>query len=135
MTTYVSARREPTVEHRFYFGMAIAIAVTVFAGFARSFFLRPLFADFAAHQTPPEFWFYAHGAIFTAWVVLFLLQASLISTGNETIHRKLGLAALALIPMMVISGVVGVLISVRRPPDSLAFHLRPPYSSQQRPFF
>ena len=45
--------------------------LTVFAGFARSFFLRPWFPD---HPSPPETAFYWHGAVFAAWFLLLLAQ-------------------------------------------------------------
>ena len=50
-------------ERRFYMGMAVALLATVCTGFARSFFLRPLFPTW---PSPPESIFYVHGAFFTA---------------------------------------------------------------------
>jgi len=99
-------------EHRFYTGMTLAIFVTVFVGFARSFFLRPLFPTW---PSPPEKIFYVHGAFFTAWFVLLLTQASLVAAGRTDVHRKLGRWGVALAVGMVVLGVLGALTAARRP--------------------
>jgi hypothetical protein len=99
-------------ERRLYTGMAIAILVTVLVGFARSFFLRPLFPTW---PSPPEKVFYLHGAFFTAWVVLLVAQASLVAVGRTDVHRKLGVWGVALAIGMVMLGVLGALTAARRP--------------------
>ena len=35
---------------------------------------------------------YFHVAVFTSWIILFLLQSALIATGNVKLHRKVGAA-------------------------------------------
>ena len=72
MASQAISRARWSGEHRFYTGMMLAILVTVFVGFARSFFLRPLFPTW---PSPPEKIFYVHGALFTAWIVLLVAQA------------------------------------------------------------
>jgi hypothetical protein len=99
-------------EHRFYTGMMLAILVTVFVGFARSFFLRPLFP---AWPSPPEKIFYVHGALFTAWIVLLVAQALLVAAGRTSVHRRIGLWGAVLAVFMVVFGVLGALIAARRP--------------------
>jgi hypothetical protein len=102
----------PNPERRFYMAMVIAVIASVVLGFARSFFLRPLFPGVHA---PHEVWFYIHGAIFTAWLLLLFVQASLVTANNVALHRRLGVVALALIPLMVVFGTIGALIAARRP--------------------
>ena len=99
-------------ERRFYTGMAIAMAVTVYAGFARSFFLRPLFPEW---PSPPEAIFYVHGALFTGWFVLLVAQTSLVAVGRTDLHRRLGIAGGVLAAVMVAVGVAGALVAARRP--------------------
>ncbi len=99
-------------ERRLYTGMALAMLVTVLVGFARSFFLRPLFPTWPA---PPEKIFYVHGAFFTAWVVLLVAQASLVAAGRTDLHRKLGRWGVVLAVCMVVLGVLGALTAARRP--------------------
>lgn len=55
METSVITKDPSLSERRFYTGIAIAILITVFIGFARSFFLSPLFPE---HPAPSEPIFY-----------------------------------------------------------------------------
>jgi hypothetical protein len=115
MAAYFPARPTLQTERYFYLGMGATIAASVLLGFARSVFLRPWFKDFAVAHTPPEPIFYVHGAFFLLWIALFMTQASLLSAGNVTRHRQLGTVSFALIPLMVVLGVIGSLIAARRP--------------------
>jgi hypothetical protein len=92
--------------------MTLAILVTVFVGFARSFFLRPLFPTW---RSPHETIFYVHGVFFTAWFVLLVAQALLVATGRTTVHRRIGLLGVVLAIGMVVLGVLGALTAARRP--------------------
>jgi hypothetical protein len=99
-------------ERRFYTGMAVAMLVTVYAGFARSFFLRPLFPDW---PSPPETIFYLHGALFTGWILVLLAQTTLVAVGRTDVHRRLGVAGALLAAAMVVVGVTASLTAARRP--------------------
>jgi uncharacterized membrane protein YozB (DUF420 family) len=99
-------------ERRFYTGMAIAILMSVLVGFARSFFLRPLFPE---HLSPSEPIFYVHGIVFSSWIMLFVFQVSLIARGSVSLHRKLGLAGGVLVIIMVVLGVMSALTAAGRP--------------------
>ncbi len=112
MATQAIGRARWSGEHRFYTGMTIAMLVTVYVGFARSFFLRPLFP---AWPSPSETIFYVHGAAFTAWIVLLVVQASLVAAGRTDVHRRLGGWGVVLAAAMVVLGVLGALIAARRP--------------------
>lgn len=98
-------------ERRFYVGMAIAILVTVFVGFGRSFFLRPLFPG---HPSPSEPVFYVHGLIFTLWILLFVTQVSFISLGNVRLHKRIGLIGALLAIAMLVLGVISALSAASR---------------------
>jgi hypothetical protein len=110
--TSTVAARDPRLEHRFYQSMIIAILGVVISGFARSFFLRPLFPGVHA---PHELYFYLHGVLFTGWLALFFAQVTLVSSGNTALHRRLGLVGFVLIPAMTVVGTVGSLIAAKRP--------------------
>jgi hypothetical protein len=101
-----------TAERRFYTGMAIAMLIAAYVGFARSFFLRPLFPEW---PSPSEPIFYVHGAFFSAWCVLLVTQAMLVGVGRTDLHRKLGVAGVFVAAGMVILGVAGALIAANRP--------------------
>ena len=98
-------------ERRFFTGMALAILATVVVGFARSFFLRPLFPDW---PTPSEAIFYVHGAFFAAWIALLVIQASLVAAGRTQRHRSIGPYGAVLAAAMVVLGTVAALIAARR---------------------
>jgi uncharacterized membrane protein YhaH (DUF805 family) len=100
-----------TAERRFYTGIAIAMFVAVFVGFSRSFFLRPLFPDWLS---PSEPIFYVHGALFTMWSVLLIVQPALICSGRMQLHRQLGIAGALLAVAMVCTGVLGSLVAANR---------------------
>lgn len=111
MATVISSPNRISSEHRFFTGMALVILVTVFVGFARSFFLRPLFPDW---PSPAETIFYVHGAAFAAWVILFVIQTSLVAGGRTDWHRRIGPYGGALAVAMVVLGVLGALIAAKR---------------------
>jgi len=98
-------------ERRFYTGMALAMLVTVFVGFAPSFFLRPLYPGWPA---PTESIFYVHGTAFAAWIALLITQALLIRAGRTGVHRKVGAVGAALALVMVVLGTIAALVAARR---------------------
>jgi len=98
-------------ERRFFTGMALALLATVIVGFSRSFFLRPIFPEL---PSPSETIFYVHGVVFTAWIVLFVTQASLVAGGRTELHRKIGPFSAVLAVAMVVLGTLGALIAARR---------------------
>jgi len=111
MATSIPSTDRTSAERRFFTGMALAILATVIVGFARSFFLRPLFPDW---PSPSETIFYVHGAVFTAWIVLLVVQARLVAGGRTGLHRKIGPFGAVLAVAMVVLGTAGALISARR---------------------
>jgi uncharacterized membrane protein YozB (DUF420 family) len=125
------ADRAPSSERRFYTGISIAILATVLVGFARSFFLRPLFPDW---PSPTERVFYVHGAVFTAWIVLLVTQASFVAAGRTDIHRRTGGFGAGLAALMVVLGVYAALIAARRPGGFIDVPV-PPMQFLAVPFF
>lgn len=93
-------------DRMFYSGMAVAMAVVVFLGFAPTFYLRAFYEPIvtvggAATLSPLA---YFHGVIFTAWVMLFIVQTSLVAARRVDLHRKTGVAGLLLAAAMVVVG-------------------------------
>ena len=93
----------------FYTGMAVLAAAIVFAGFARTYYLK---AHFATPPLRPLVHF--HGILFTSWIVLFLSQASLVAAKRTDIHRRLGLAGGVLAVLMVCVGSLTAISAARR---------------------
>ena len=111
MTTLMMPPDRALAERRFFTGMALAILATVIVGFSRSFFLRPLFPEL---PSPSETIFYVHGVVFTAWIVLFVVQASLVAGGRTELHRKIGPFGAVLAVAMVVLGTFVALVATGR---------------------
>jgi len=99
----------------FYSGMAVAMAATVFIGFAPTFYLRFYFhAATVSGQTSLTRLAQLHGALFSSWVVLFIVQTSLVAKHNVAMHRRLGIAGVLLAAVMVVVGVTTAIKAAAR---------------------
>ena len=97
-STSIPGRR---YDHYFFSAAALLMLLTVFVGFARTYFLAGVF------RSPlPSLIIHIHGAAFTAWILLLVTQTSLVATGRTDIHRRLGIAGFLLGCLMVILGVM-----------------------------
>ncbi len=106
MAVSAAAARTGRRTRRFYVGMAIAIAITVFAGFSRSYFLK---SWYGTPELSPLL--HLHGLVFTAWVLFFLSQTALVATGRTYLHQRMGIAG-AVLALLVL--VVGLTVSITR---------------------
>jgi hypothetical protein len=104
-----------TAERRFYLVVSVALLLAVFLGFARTFFLRAWFPEWAAAHAAPERVFDLHGTLFALWYLLLVAQASLITARRVAWHRRLGSAGVGLAILMVVAGVVASFVAARRP--------------------
>jgi hypothetical protein len=104
-TAAVTNRRRT---RRFYVGMAIAIAITVFAGFSRTYFLK-------AYYGTPELsrLLHLHGLVFTTWVLFFLVQTTLVAAGKTYLHRRMGVAGAVLAALVVVLGTTTAILRVK----------------------
>jgi FtsH-binding integral membrane protein len=97
-------------ERLFYTAMAAAFVITVFAGFSRTWFLRPVF-----HPEPLIPLLYVHGFIFTLWIALLLTQTTLIATKRTRTHMRLGIAGGLLASLMILIGTVTAIVRAKGP--------------------
>ena len=114
-----AAARRPadawTRDRRFFTGMALAILLTVFVGFAPSYYMKIVFGAPGVSGAPilsPLI--HVHGLAFTAWVLVFLVQTRLVAGRRLALHRKLGYAAAGLAVAMVVLGVMAAVDAARR---------------------
>jgi hypothetical protein len=99
MAVSAQAIRTRQRTRRFYVGMAIAIAITVFAGFSRTYFLKVHYGTPALSTL-----LHVHGFVFTTWVLFFLVQTTLIASGRTYLHRRMGVAGAVLAALVLIVG-------------------------------
>lgn len=86
-------------ERRIYVAAAILFPLIVLAGFARTYYLKGFF------DVPPvPTLLHLHGAVMTAWVLLFVAQVYLISSKRVRLHQKLGYAGIALAVLVIAVG-------------------------------
>jgi hypothetical protein len=89
--------------------MAILLCVVVIIGFS------PTYYGAGMLRAPlPSPILHFHGAAFTLWMVLFLVQAALISARRVAWHRSLGTIAFCLPPVMIVLGVIAALDALGR---------------------
>jgi len=124
MTLEVSAQTHRKREHTFYFAMAASMAIVVFIGFSRTFFLRFWFPEVES-LAAPETVFYVHGVFFTAWILFLVIQTSLVRAGRVQQHRTLGWLGAAIAACVVLLGTYGSLVAANRPGGFIGVPLPP----------
>lgn len=121
----VAAARRGETDRLFFTGMGLLVALIVFAGFARTYYL--------SHWWPqptraPEFTplLQLHGAVFTAWILLGAVQPALVASGRRALHIRLGYwgAGLAFLVWLLgnIVSVVAMKLGYREVGDPHAFY-------------
>jgi hypothetical protein len=88
-------------DHLFFSGMALVSLATVFVGFARTYYLAGLF-----HAPLDAPLVHVHGAVFSCWILLLVVQTSLVAAGRVDVHRRIGIAGFILACMLVVLGVL-----------------------------
>jgi len=79
------------LDRSFYLAMLLLVTAVVVYGFSRTIDQNLIHPPY-----PRPSILYVHAATFTAWLILLIVQSSLVRTHNVAIHRKLGLWVLAL---------------------------------------
>lgn len=113
-------------ERMYFGGMAILLCVVVFIGFSPTYFRAGML------RAPlPSPILHVHGAVFTLWMMIYVVQSAFISARRVNWHRSFGTVAFCLPPIMIVLGVVaaidalhrGVSIGTLDPAESLAIPL------------
>ena len=96
-------------DRRFFTGMAIALLLTVFLGFAPSYYLGSYFG-----ARPLSGLVHLHGVLATSWILLFLTQTSLIAGRRIPLHRRLGVVTAVVGVFLVVVGYLTAVEAARR---------------------
>ncbi len=85
--------------HRFHLAMAAAIVATVVIGFAPSYYLRSYYGT-----KPLSLLLHVHGLVFSSWILLYVVQTTLVAARRTDIHRRLGVAGAVLSALVIFVG-------------------------------
>ncbi len=116
MATAAFAPERLADDRKFFLIMAIAMAVTIAAGFSTQLAMGR--STFAA---PPLV--HAHAIVFMGWVTLYVAQNALAATGSIALHRRLGWIGAGWVVAMVVLGFAVTIAMVRR--GQVPFFFRP----------
>jgi|ERR1700733_1059358 hypothetical protein len=87
-------------DNLFFFGMALVILGSAFVGFARSYYLAGVFKA----PLPNLLVHIIRGGVFSCWILLLIVQTSLVAAGRVDVHRRLGPLGFALACLVVLLG-------------------------------
>jgi hypothetical protein len=100
----------PGTDRRFFTGLAVAVALSVFAGFAPTYYLKGLYGTRALSP-----FLHFHGMLFTSWILLFVTQTTLVAAKRTDLHRRLGIVgALLAVAMLVVGTAVAVAVAAAK---------------------
>jgi hypothetical protein len=96
------------IERRLYTVAALVALLVVFAGFARTYYLKLAFG------TPPLTGLQQlHGLVMSSWFVLFLVQVRLVASGRTDLHRRLGVLGAIIAAAMLVVGTTTAIVGAR----------------------
>ncbi len=107
MATLVARPTRTRTDDIYFVSISIAMLITVVAGFSRTYFFRGMFL-----APLPSILVHFHGAVFSTWIILFVVQTLLVANHNIRLHRKLGYAGAVLAALMVTLGITATIASV-----------------------
>jgi uncharacterized membrane protein YhaH (DUF805 family) len=134
MATYARPTIGIDADRLFFSGMAAAIAATIFAGFAPTYYLYPWLHGVTSRGVPGGASLtplvHVHALVGSLWIILFITQVGLIARRRHDLHRKLGAASLFLAAALIVIGYLTAVDAARAgssPPgwDDKAFLLIP----------
>ena len=115
-----SPRRKLRADDLYFGAMMLVIVGTVFLGFARTYYLAPIY-----HSHVRNLLIGVHGAVFSAWIVLLVVQTTLVARRNIALHRRLGIFGAGLAVAMVVLGVAAATDALARGSSPPGFPLGP----------
>ncbi|WP_421736679.1 hypothetical protein [Caulobacter sp.] len=103
----IAQRFGPGTDRRFFLIMSLVVALVVVSGFGPSY---------ASSLAPPglPLWVHLHGAVMSAWIVLFAVQSWLVGRRSLSLHRRLGWLSIGLVVVMAPLGVLTNAMAIHR---------------------
>lgn len=97
MSVIIQKSAPRVFDRSFYGWSAVAVALIVLVGFARTYYLKGFFGT--RSLTP---FVHFHGLVMSAWVALFFVQTRLIAAHRVALHRALGFLGCGLAVLVVL---------------------------------
>jgi hypothetical protein len=102
------SQRRSFVERWYFTGMALAMIAVCLAAFL------PSLTHAAGRRAPLSLLAAAHGIVFFSWLLIFLVQSRLVATRQVGWHKRLGLASIFVLAMMIPLAYMTTIAMVRR---------------------
>lgn len=126
-TISIRSKPQPRIryDHIFFPAFAVLIAIVVFIGFAQTYYLHGFLhiPAFKAILAPPFPWIvHVHAVVFTSWIILLVVQTSLVTAHRVDLHRWLGLFGFGLacvMPPVVFAAMCTQLVRLHPPSQPL----------------
>lgn len=106
----MSATASVARHSRFFAMIALALAIFTVVGFSRTYYFR-----FLTELPPLTALVHLHGAVFTAWLLVFVAQTRLVAAQRVDLHMKLGIAALAIAVLVIVVGFITMAVKANEP--------------------
>jgi hypothetical protein len=97
-------------DRRFSTWAALAAALIVFIGFARTYYLKGVFGTPALSSGLVHL----HGIVMTLWFALFVVQTRLIAAHRTDLHRRVGVFGAMLAVLVLVVGVTTAIVAAGR---------------------
>jgi hypothetical protein len=107
MSVETSAMSRGT-DRRFYTWAAMGAIAIVFAGFARTYFLKTSFGTPALSTLV-----HVHGLVMTLWFTFFLMQVRLVAMRRTHLHRRAGVVGALVAAAVLIVGIATAITAAR----------------------
>lgn len=110
-----AAHARNVAERIFFSSLAVLLALLVFVAFGPTYYWTA-FGEGVTHTALGVRFtgiFHVHGAVFTAWVVLFVVQTLLIASRRVALHRRIGYSGAVVAAAMVILGLLVAIETAR----------------------
>ena len=88
-------------DHVFFPAVSWLMLITVFIGFAPTYYLAGM-----VRAPLPSTIIHVHAVVFSSWILLLIVQTSLVAGRRVDLHRKLGLLGFLLALLMIIVGIL-----------------------------
>ena len=86
-------------DHVFFPGVAWVMLITVLVGFGPTYYFAGL-----VRAPLPSLAIHVHAVVFSSWILLLIVQTSLVAGGRVDLHRRMGMAGAVLASLVVIVG-------------------------------